>query len=121
MYDEYRWIQILMMLGAYGPPLLALGAGFIMVFRLSPSNFRRLGLAGLALLFGCHLLRAIVLTLLPRIMLDHSVSTLVVYTYVVPAIMLIFALLEALGYGLLLMALVRALRQLRAAPIYSAR
>jgi len=115
MYDNlYRLIQILMALASYGAPLLVLGAGLFMLFRLSPGHLRSLALAGLAILFGSHLLRAIVLTLLPRIMLDHYASTMTVYTYVVPVVMLVFSLLEASGYGLLLVALVRALRILPA-------
>jgi len=120
MYDTiYWWTQILIAAASHGPSLLVFGIGLLMVFRLSPSHLRSLALAGLTIVFGCILLRAITQAVLPGIMQGHSASSMAVYATVASAIMVISALLEALGYGLLLVALVRALRQLHA-PVSSA-
>jgi len=114
MYESLP--RILMMLAMQAPIFLVLGIGLLVVLTNMPpgGGLRGLTSAGLGILFGSHLLRGVVMTLLPTLIFEHHIST-AMYTTIISSVGLIFSLLEALGYGLLLMALMRAARQLHAA------
>jgi len=107
--------QVLISLAVEVPILLALVTGLlILLISRSPGKLRAPAIAGLAVLLGCHLLSSILMPILPGIMLERFHLSYEVYTRFVYPMWLGFNLLEALGYGLLFMALMMTLRQLPA-------
>jgi len=108
MYDPMT--VILRALALHIPILVIFAVGLVIVLRLPSSPLRRPAIAGLAVLFGGHLGRALIMTLLPLFALGYLDIGYEQYTYIMFLTGMIFGLLEALGYGLLLVALVRLLR-----------
>jgi len=108
MYDPMT--VILRALALHIPILVIFAVGLVIVLTLPSSPLRRPAIAGLAVLFGGHLGRAVVMTLLPFFAYGYFDFGHEQYTNIMFLSGMFFSLLEALGYGLLLVALVRALR-----------
>jgi len=106
--------QVLATLGMHLPILLVLAAGLLMILFNVPSGKPR-GMVALALtmLLGIHLLQVIMMIVPPTLLMQPDVDSLRVIR-IVRSIRIIFSLIEATGYGLLLVALVRLLRQVHA-------
>jgi len=92
------------------PILVIFAVGLVVVLTLPSSPLRRPAIAGLAVLFGGHLGRALMMTLLPLFALGYFDFGHEQYANIMFLSAMFFSLLEALGYGLLLLALVRLLR-----------
>jgi len=101
---------VLRALALHIPILVICAVGLVIVLTLPSSPLRRPAIAGLAVLFGSHLGRAVVMTLLTLFAFGYLDLGYEQYTNIMFLTGMFFSLLEALGYGLLLVALVRALR-----------
>jgi len=108
MYDPMT--VILRALALHIPILVIFAVGLVIVLTLSSSPLRRPAIAGLTVLFGSHLGHALVMTFLPLLMYGYFDFGHEQYAKIMFLGGMFFSLLEALGYGLLLVALVRALR-----------
>jgi len=112
--NESWWVQVLATLLAQAPILLVLAAGVVLILgNTPPGKLRVLGSAGLVIALGSQLLGSVVMTLLPRLMLEWWAFNYNIVTSMILGARFVFNLVEALGYGLLLLAMLQALRQLR--------
>jgi len=111
MFDSIQ--QVLRILVLNIPSLVTFVVGLVIVLNLPASTPRRPAIAGLLVLLGSRLMDALVMALLPLIVLRSlDVENYERYGSLMFASRMVFNLLEVLGYGLLLTALARALRQL---------
>jgi len=106
--------QALSILGMHLPILLVLAVGLLTVLFNVPSGKPR-GMIALALtmLLGIHLLHIIVMMVPPTLLIQPDVDSRRVIR-ILSSIRFVFNLIQATGYGLLLLALVRLLRQVHA-------
>jgi len=118
--DSFSLQQLLMSLGMQLPTLLVLGAGLIVLFQMPPGRPRTLAVVALAVLLLGDVLHGVVMVLAQQmirepvfnqglpIVRDALNDSLIPVLF--STIKIVFSLFRAVGYGLLLLALVRALR-----------
>jgi len=106
--------RALSIFGMHLPILLVLAAGLLMIlFNVPSGKPRGMVVLALTMLLGIHLLQVIMMIVPPALLMQPDVDSLKVI-HIMRSIRIIFSLIQATGYGLLLLALVRLLRQVHA-------